>query len=54
MSVEIPLQSDLFRRELVDTRSDHQRRLDRERQQTCQEEPFPLKEIDQFGERVRR
>jgi hypothetical protein len=53
MSVEVPLQYDLFTHELVDTRSDHQRRLDREREQPRQQELFPLTEVVQFGQRAR-
>lgn len=49
MNIEAPLQFDLFSGELVDNRSDYQRRLDREREKPQQMLMFKTPEIVQFG-----
>ncbi len=53
MTLEIPLQYDLFTGEKVDTRTATQRKADAERSQLQQMEMFRQREIAQFGVRAR-
>lgn len=52
MSKEIPLQRDMFTRELVDTRSRKQKKRDQEQTQPTQAELFSQREMAQFGVRA--
>lgn len=52
MTLEIPLQYDLFTGEKVDTRTSSQRKADGERNQLQQMEMFKQREIAQFGVRA--
>lgn len=51
MSKEVPLQSDMFTGELVDTRSNKQKKKAQEAQQPRQTEMFSQREMAQFGVR---
>lgn len=53
MKEGLPLQSDLFTGEWVDTRTRRQKQLDRERGQLRQTEMFSQREVAQFGVRAR-
>jgi len=53
MTLEIPLQSDMFTGALVDNRSSYQKRLDQERQAPQQMILFAPTEMAQLGESVR-
>ena len=49
MSKEVPLQSDMFTRKLVDTRTRKQKKKAQEQEQPKQAEMFSQREMAQFG-----
>jgi hypothetical protein len=49
MSKEVPLQTDMFTKKLVDTRSRKQRQRARKQEQPWQAEMFSQRELAQFG-----
>ena len=52
MSKEVPLQTDMFTRELVDTRNRKQKQRAQDAQQPRQTEMFSQREMAQFGVRA--